>query len=298
VLYRQGLWQKSEPRFLATVSAYERLGKKTEYVMGWNALPYTIVCGQLGYNLGIIGRVTEAKNLFKKGYTPELEQVCNLTTKMAYCSWQGLFISLIGEDPFGAATRMDQLVELAERSDSPFLILVFSVARANVFLGMGNYDSALIIGEKVLKAIKGRSIRTGHVINLYYDLVLAGVESGNLDSAWGYYAEGLPLVELAPHWWKPRFDFLKGLLTMAESVYDCNQVESYFEKSISADEMVGGVVPAAQTRYYLARMLAQKNEVGRTRGILTELCSHFQNWNIPVWQKKCEKELYALSSLE
>jgi len=34
--------------------------------MGWNALPYTIMCGELGYNLAIIGRVAEGKELFEK----------------------------------------------------------------------------------------------------------------------------------------------------------------------------------------------------------------------------------------
>jgi tetratricopeptide (TPR) repeat protein len=101
----QGLWRKSEPHFSTAVRAYEKLGKKTEYVIGWNV--YTTACAQLGYNLGVIGRIAEAKELFEKGYTLEQEQVSNLTTKMAYCSWQGLFISLIGEDHFGAAARIE-----------------------------------------------------------------------------------------------------------------------------------------------------------------------------------------------
>ena len=133
----------------------------------------------MGYNLGVMGRIAEAKELFEKGYAPEQEQVSNLTTKMAYCSWQGLFISLIGEDHFGAAARIDQLVELAEQSDSPFMILVFSVAKANVMLGMEDFGAALSSCQKTLKAIEGKSIRTGHVVNLYYDLVLAELESGD-----------------------------------------------------------------------------------------------------------------------
>ncbi len=160
----QGLWRKSEPHFSKAVSTYERLDKKTEYVVGW--VFYTTGCAQLGYNLGVMGRIAEAKELFEKGYAPEQEQVCNPTTKMAYCSWQGLFISLIGEDHFGAADRIDQLAELAERSDSPFMILVFSVAKANVRLGMGDIGAALSSGQKALKAIEGKGIRTGHVGNL------------------------------------------------------------------------------------------------------------------------------------
>jgi tetratricopeptide (TPR) repeat protein len=292
----QGLWRKSEPHISKAVRAYERLDKKTEYVVGWNY--YTVGCAQLGYNLGVMGRIAEAKELFEKGYAPELEQVSNLTTKMAYCSWQGLFISLIGEDHFGAAARIDQLVELAERSDSPFMILVFSVAKANVLLGMEDFGPALSSSQKALKAIEGKAIRTGHVANLYYDLVLAELQSGDQESAKQHYEEGRLLVELAPHWWGPRFDLLQGLLLMAETSPDYTQAEECFQKSIQGDEEVGAAVPAAQTRFYLAQMLARKGEVERACEILTGLRSHFQSWSIPVWQQKCEQELETLASFE
>jgi hypothetical protein len=261
--------------------------------MGWSALPFTIVCGQLGYNLGVLGRVDEAKDYFFCGFTPELEQVCNLTTKMAYCSWQGLFISLIGEDPFDASARLDQLIELAERSDSPFLILVFGVAKANVLIGIGDFNSVLKIGEKTLKAIEGKSIQTGHVINLHYDLVLAAFESGDQESAWRYYEDGLSLVKLAPHWWEPRFNFLKALLSGADSADDLSNLKGYFESSIEADEMLGAVVPAAQTRYHFARFLYQNGKINQSHQILKDLHDQFENWNISAWKEKCSEALKA-----
>jgi tetratricopeptide (TPR) repeat protein len=294
----QGMWRKSEQRFSKAITAYEKLGQKTEYVMGWNALPYTILCGQLGYNLGIMGRVTEGKELFDRGYASELEQVSNLTTKMAYCSWQGLFISLVGEDDFEAVTKMDQLVELAEESDSPFMILVFSVAKANVMLAIEDFGAVISTSHKALKAIEGKSIRTGHVINLLYDMARAELELGDLESAKKHYEEGREMVELSPNWWKPRFDFLQGLLLMAKASPDFVRAEESFKNSIQVDEDAGAVVLAAQTRYYLARMLARKGEVELPRDILTELCSHFQSWSIPKWQKRCEQELEAPASLE
>ena len=292
----QGMWRKSEQRFSKAITAYEKLGQKTEYVMGWNALPYTILCGQLGYNLGIMGRIAEGKEFFERGFASELEEVSNLTTKMAYCSWQGLFISLIGEDNFGAVAMMDQLVELAEKSDSPFMILVFSVAKANVMLAIEDFGAVISSSQKALKAIEGKSIRTGHVINLYYDLVWAELELGDLRSAKQHYKEGRQLVELSPNWWTPRFDFLQGLLLMMEVSTDYPQAEEYFQKSIQFDEEVGAVVPAAQTRFYLTRMLARQGEVERSREMLTDLCSRFQSWNIPVWKQKCEQELETLAS--
>ena len=294
----QGLWRKSERCFSKTKNAYEKLGQKTEYVMGWNALPYTILCGEMGYNLGIMGRIEEGKELFGRGYASELEQVSNLTTKMAYCSWQGLFISLIGEDDFGAVAKIDQLVELAEKSDSPFMILVFSVAKANVMLALEDFEAVIFSSQKALKAIEGKSIRTGHVINLYYDLVRAELESGDLKSAKQHHEEGQQMVELSPNWWKPRFDFLQGMLLMAETAPDYKQVEACFQRSIEVDEEVGAVVPAAQTRFYLGQMFVRLGENGRACEMFTELRSLFQSWNIPVWQQKCEQELGTLASLQ
>ena len=294
--FGQGLWRKSEPHISKAVGAYERLNKKTEYVIAWNGVAYTVGCAQLGYNLGVMGRIREAKELFEKGYAPEQEQVSNLQTKMVYCSWHGLFISLIGEDHFGAAARIDQLVDFAEQSDSPFMILVSSLAKANALLGMGDFGGALSTSQKTLKLVEEKSIRTGHVANLYYDLVLVELESADHESAKQHYEEGRSLAEMSPNWWGPRFDFLHGLLLMEEGSPDYTRAEECFQKSIQGDEEVGAVVPAAQTRYYQARMLALKGEAGRAGEMLTELCSQFRSWGIPVWQQKCEQELEALDS--
>jgi len=287
----QGLWKKSEPCFSEALRAYDKLGLKTEYVMGWNALPYKILCGQLGYNLAIMGSVKEGKELFESGYTSDLEKVSNLTTKMAYCSWQGLFISLIGEDPFDAASRIDHLVDLADRSKSPFMLLVFNVAKANIMFGIQDYNKVLSSGKIALKAIEGKSIRTGHVANLYYDLVLAELKVGDMDSAKRHYERGRLLVELAPSWWKPRFDFLEGIILEKEISPDYHRIKECFNLSIQGDETVGAVVPAAQTRYYLSKLLAQEEDTEGSHKIITNLSNKFREWDIPIWHKKCEQEL-------
>jgi len=174
------------------------------------------------------------------------------------------------------------------------MILVFSVAKANVMLAMGNFSAAITSCQNALRSIEGKSIRTGHVINLYYDLVLAELELGDLESAKHHYKEGQQLVNLSPNWWIPRFDFLRGLLLTMKPAPDYAQAEERFQKSIKVDEEVGAAVPAAQTRYYLARMCACNGEVGRAREMFTELLSEFQNWDIPVWLQRCEKEFNAL----
>jgi hypothetical protein len=45
-------------------------------------------------------------------------------------------------------------------------------------------------------------------------------------------------------------------------------------------------------------MLACKGEVGPAREMLIDLCECFQSWRVPVWQRKCEQELEALTSSE
>jgi hypothetical protein len=85
---------------------------------------------------------------------------------------------------------------------------------------------------------------------------------------------------------------------MAEDSPDFMQAQDCFHESIQGNEEVGAVVPAAQARYYLARMLRRQGEVGRAREMLTELGGHFQSWSIPAWQKKCEQELEALDLLD
>ena len=88
---------------------------------------------------------------------------------------------------------------------------------------------------------------------------------------------------------KPRFDFLQGLLLMVEAPSDYTRAEACFHKSVQADEVVGAVVPAAQTRFYPAQALAQKGVVKRSRSLLTELRSEFQNWGIDVWKKNVNR---------
>jgi len=287
----QGLWKKSEPCFSKTIATYEKLGLKTEYVMGWSALPYTIVCGQLGYNLSVLGRVAEGMELLERGYAVNLEKVSNLTTKMAYCSWQGLFIALVGIDYFDAATKVDQLVELSERSDSPFMMLAFNVAKSNIMIGIENYKQVILSGQKALSAIAGKSIRTGHVANLYYNMVISSLKTGEFDKARGYFDEGRSLVELAPHWWTPRYIFLEGLILMITSNADYRKIISFFEASIKGDESVGAIVPAAQTKYYLSKILMRSGGEKGSLDMLTNIYNQFKSWGLSVWEKKCKQEL-------
>ena len=80
---------------------------------------------------------------------------------------------------------------------------------------------------------------------------------------------------------------------MSEPTYASDEVEECLHKSIAADETVGAVVPAAQTRYHLARNLAYKDEKAKSMKLLTKLSDQFDNWDIQVWKEKCSEALSA-----
>ena len=48
-------------------------------------------------------------------------------------------------------------------------------------------------------------------------------------------------------------------------------------------EAAGAVVLAAQTRFYLAQMLARQPNPEGARTLLTTLCRQFHAWGVPVW---------------
>jgi tetratricopeptide (TPR) repeat protein len=166
-----------------------------------------------------------------------------------------------------------------------------SLAKANMLLGIGEYGLVQTACKNALTSIEGTPIRTGHVANVYYDMVLAELKPGNQDRARQHYEKGKPLGELAPHWWGARFLFLKGMLLSSETAPDFMEIEECFQKSIHDVEIVGAVVPAAQTRYYLAKMLSRKGEVNHANKLFRDLRDGFEAFDIPVWQHKCDIEL-------
>ena len=88
-----------------------------------------------------------------------------------------------------------------------------------------------------------------------------------------------------------RFNFLKGRLLASADLPDFAKAQSYYEKSIQADEASGAVVPAAQTRYYLAQMLLQSGDTERSLPIFENIKDRFGKWKIPYWRDKCAQQL-------
>ena len=292
----QGKWKKAAALYSEIIRTQEADNTQAKYLGEQPYLPYPLSCSHLGYIRALQGRIEEAKGLVQKGHAPALEQIANLQSKVWCALWHSLFSTLIGEDQ-GALVRIEQVLKTAEETASPILCFLCFAAKGNALMATEQFEAAQTVYEKALQAIEGTTYRRLFE-TVYYNLVQVTLSLGDWSEAERYYHVGLPLVQLSPEKDTPRFNFLKGRLLECGSPPDFEQAEAYFNQSILADETSGAVVPAAQTRYYLARMLARKGEVGRAREMLTGLRSHFQSWSIHVWQQKCEQELEILASLK
>jgi len=66
---------------------------------------------------------------------------------------------------------------------------------------------------------------------------------------------------------------LKGRLLASGELPDFGNALVFFEKNLQADEASGALVLAAQTKYHLSQILAQKGEIERSCYILDEVLS-------------------------
>lgn len=286
IYLKLGHWEEAADLYSEII--YNREASGTQSVYSWDSpfLLYMHMCHHLGYIRTLQGRINDAKRLIQKSRTPAIKQVSSLQTR-AYCSlWHSTVPVLIGED-HGALDRVNEVLEIAEETDSPILCYLCYVAKGNALIATNQFEAAKKNLKKSLQWIEGQAYRR-YLEVVYHNLVLVSLELGDWDEADRYYQEGLPLVEKNPDREAPRFDFLKGRLLASGDSPDFDEALVLFEKSIQADEASGAVVPAAQTKYYLAQMLALKGEIERSRSILNEIRDQFENWGIPFWQKKCE----------
>jgi len=228
----------------------------------------------------------------QKGHAPALEKVSNPQSK-AWCTlWHSAFSALVGQD-YGVSARAEEVLKKAEETDSPIFRFLGYSAKGNALMAAEQFDAARAVYEQALGAIEGTTHRR-YLEAVYHNLVQVTLGLGDCPQAEQFYQAGLPLVELNPEREAPRFNFLKGRLLASDSPPNFEQAEVFFEQSIRADEASGAVVLAAQTRFYLAQVLAQKGEVERSRSLLSEIGGQFQDWDIPAWQQKCEQALEAL----
>jgi class 3 adenylate cyclase/tetratricopeptide (TPR) repeat protein len=284
-----GHWEAAADLYSEVISSLEASGIQSVYFEETPFHPYTHMCHHLGYIRALQGRIDEAKELIQKGHTPALNEISNLQTR-AYCSlWHSTVSALIGED-YGALDRVNEVIKIAEETDSPILCYLCYAAKGNALIAANQFEAAKEISQKSLLCIENTTHRR-YLEAVYYNLVRASLELGHWDDANHYHQEALPLVESNPDREAARFDFLKGRLLASGNPPEFGNALLLFEKSIQADQASGAVVLVAQTKYYLAQILVQKSEIERSRYILNEIKGMFENWGIPFWQKKCEQAL-------
>jgi class 3 adenylate cyclase/tetratricopeptide (TPR) repeat protein len=287
-----GRWDKAAELYSEVITTREANGTQNEYLEEQPFLPYSHSCHHLAYIRGLQGNIKEAKELIQKGSTPEIKQISNLQSR-AYCSlWHSSFSYLIGED-YGVMARVGEVLEIAEKTDSPIIRYLCYAASGNAFMAVEKLEAARNSYEKALQAIEGTEHRR-YLEEVYHNLIETTMTLGDLAAAEQYYQDVTPLLKLNPGKTAPRFDFLKGrLLTLTDSP-DYARADEFFQKSINTDETSGAVVLAARTKYYLAKMLARKGDIDRSRSLLDEIQNQFQNWGIPFWQLKCDQALATI----
>jgi tetratricopeptide (TPR) repeat protein len=281
----QSQWQKAVPFFAESLRTQEAHHTQTQYP-DWevDVLPYAYSCATFGYNLALQGRTHEAKALLSKGSTPAIERVANLFTK-TYCAvWHSRFAVLMGED-YGALARAEDVLRGAEATDSPTFRFHGYLAQGTALLAVEQYAAARTACERALQAIIGTSHGDGLGL-VYFNLAWASLALADRAAAERYYQAGRRPTS--------RFALLRAQLLAAGDPPDFAQAESCFEQSMWADEATGAVVLVAQTRYYLAQMLARKGDLERAHRLLTGLCRQFHAWDMPVWQRKCGQALATL----
>jgi class 3 adenylate cyclase/tetratricopeptide (TPR) repeat protein len=291
--FSTGQWEKAEDLYDEIIISREQSGTEFEHSDIFPFHPYTHSCHHLGYIRALQGRIKETKVLIRKGQTPAFKKISNLQSR-AYCSlWHSAFSALVGED-FNVQERVDEVLEIAKKTDSPILLFLLYAAQGNAFMAVNNFQSASIAYKSSLQAIKGTAHRR-YLEAVYHNLVEALLALEDFSSAKKYYLEALPLIPLNPKRNAALFDYLNGRLISSSNTPDFNKAEEAFQKSIKANEQAGAVVLATQTKYYLARMLTQKGEVERSRTILTEIRDLFKNWGVPFWQQKCDQALINIT---
>jgi len=274
------------------IATREANGTQNEYLEEMPFLPYSHSCHHLAYIRALQGNISEAKRIIQKGSTPEIKQISNLQSR-SYCSlWHSSFSYLIGED-YGVMARVDEVLEIAEKTDSPIFCYLCYAAKGNAFMAVEQMEAARNFYEKALQAIEGTEHRR-YLEEVYHNLIETTMALRDMAAAENYYQDLTPLLKLNPGRTAPRFDFLKArLLTTADSP-DYARADEFFQKSINRDEATGAVVLAAQTKYYRADLLARKGDDELSRSLLAEIQKQFQNWGIPTWRLKCERALQAI----
>jgi DNA-binding SARP family transcriptional activator/class 3 adenylate cyclase len=285
-----GRWKEAESYLREALLEMEALGATTRYADSIQAIPYVISCAHLCCNLSMQSRIDEARMLCRKGFGPAQALASNSLTKVTYCVWCSRHLALTGEDPADVRTRIEEAIAQTEAGTGAFLRYMAYLAKATAWTGWDDYETVREFSRKCLE-VMGYPRRMIFLAHVHYYLALSSLELGDLKTAWSAYEQGLELVPLTPAWHVGRYEFLKGRLLGAQSRPDFPEALAAFERSILADESQGAVVPAAQTRYWMAVVLARGGEIEHARAMLGDLRKRFGSWGVRAWEMRCARAL-------
>jgi len=287
-----GRLDKAAGLYSEVISTRETNGTQCEHSQELPFLPYSHSCHHLAYLRALQGKIKKAKELIQKGSTPEIKQISNLQSR-SYCSlWHSSFSYLIGED-YGVLARVNEVLEIAEKTDSPIIRYLCYSAKGNAFMVVEQMEAARNLYEKALQVIAGTEHRR-YLEEVYHNLIETTLVLGDITAAEQYFHDATPLRKLNPGRTAPRFDYLKGRLLAEANSPDYARADEFFQKSIHTDGASGAVVLAARTKFYRSGMLARMGETESSCSLLIEIQKQFQNWGIPAWQLKCERALQAI----
>jgi hypothetical protein len=163
-------WEKAAGLYDEIIISREQTGTENEYSeKNFPFLPYTHSCHHLGYIRAIQGRISATKELIHKGHTPAFEKNSNLQSR-AYCSlWHSAFSALIGED-FNVQERVNEVLKIAQKTDSPILLFLLYAAQGNAFIAGNDLKSASVAYKRSLQSIEGTAHRR-YLEEVYHNLI-------------------------------------------------------------------------------------------------------------------------------
>lgn len=279
----EGRWRAAEPHLADALRLMEAEGAESRYFEGSTTLPYVTTSVQLAFNLAVQGRLDDAHTRYRAMVAPGPDAAANLLTRAVAAVWASRLVALTGEDNgLGVGARVRSLEALVDAADAPFLSYYYEFARMVLAFGQGNHAAAAALGERCLE-LAGSLSRPVFVKHIHYYRTLALLGIGDGRAAAAAFDEGYARVSNGTPWDRARYDYLGGRLLLEGPAPDLDGAHAALTDSIAADEAEGAVVPAAHTRYVLARLHALQDDRQAAAALLANLEVQYRGWGLPAW---------------
>ena len=281
----RGQWEMAAPLFAESIRAQDDEQTQTREIdWGVGFLAYAYACTALAYNLTLQGRVAEARALLHKGYTPALDRLSNLFTKIYCALWHSRMAAVLGED-LGALARAEQLLGLTAETDSPAMRFFAHVAHGTALLAAERFAAARATCTRALEAIAGTGHQDGrgeaHFNLAWASLRARGPSRGRASLAAGRTAHG----QICSPAGTPADDGLPARSHRRRSRPGREHPDRRGRRRRRA-RRADPRVPGPDRR--------RAGRCGARPGLARCGASQFAAWGIPVWQEKAGQALAAL----